>query len=151
VGRAGREGSCCCGSWDRLTGCCGSWDRLTACCGSWDRLTGCCRLDTRLAARLLTDTGTCHISCIRFGCFFPFLLRQFRCFRSGSDWILIQLGHWRAKMTYKKREKRVYISVPRAYEYLIGIISIFFENSWRYSRMNVCQRCQRHRRKKIKI
>ncbi len=39
------------------------------------------------------------------------------------------------------------ISVPRASEYLIGIISNFFENSRRYSRMNVCQRCQRHRQK----
>lgn len=47
VGSGGTEGSCCCCK--LLTG------------GSWDKLTGCCRLDTRLAARLLTDTdtGTC--------------------------------------------------------------------------------------------
>ncbi len=38
-----------------------------------------------------------------------------------------------------------------ASEYLLGIISNFFENSRRYSRMNVCQQCQRHRRKKTKF
>ncbi len=35
---------------------------------------------------------------------------------------------------------------PRAPEYSVGAVSIFFENSWRYWRMNVYHRCQRHRR-----
>ncbi len=37
---------------------------------------------------------------------------------------------------------------PRAPEYPIRTISNFFENSRRYSRMNVYRRCQRHQRKK---
>jgi hypothetical protein len=43
------------------------------------------------------------------------------------------------------------ISVPRAPEYPIRTISKFSENSRRYSRMNVYQQCQRHRRKKKKF
>ncbi len=42
-------------------------------------------------------------------------------------------------------------SAAQAPEYPIRTISNFFENSWRYSRINVYQRCQQHQRKKRKI
>ncbi len=61
---------------------------------------------------------------------------------------IVLKGVWHEIFNFRFFSK---ISVPRASEYLIGIISNFFENSRRYSRMNVCQRCQRHRRKKIKF
>ncbi len=38
-----------------------------------------------------------------------------------------------------------WISVPQAPKYSIGAILNFFENSRRYSRINVYHRCQRHR------
>ncbi len=38
-----------------------------------------------------------------------------------------------------------WISFPQACEYTITAISIFFENSRRYSRLKVHHRCQRHR------
>ncbi len=39
-----------------------------------------------------------------------------------------------------------WISVPQAHKYSIGAVLNFFENSRRYSRINVYHRCQRHRR-----
>jgi hypothetical protein len=40
-----------------------------------------------------------------------------------------------------------WISVPQAHKYSTGAVLNFFENSRRYSRINVYHRCQRHRRK----
>ncbi len=38
-----------------------------------------------------------------------------------------------------------WISFPQASDYNIRAVSIFFENSRRYSQLKVCHRCQRHR------
>ncbi len=42
-----------------------------------------------------------------------------------------------------------WISVPQAHKYSIGAVLNFFENSRRYSRINVFRRCKRHRRKAV--
>ncbi len=42
-----------------------------------------------------------------------------------------------------------WISVPQAPKYSIGAVLNFFENSGRYSQINVYHRCQRHRRKAV--
>ncbi len=42
-----------------------------------------------------------------------------------------------------------WISVPQAPKYSIGAVLNFFENSRRYSRINVYHRCKRHRRKAV--
>ncbi len=44
-----------------------------------------------------------------------------------------------------------WISFPRAPEYSIKTVSIFFENTRRYSQLKVCHRCQRHRWQMEKI
>ncbi len=44
-----------------------------------------------------------------------------------------------------------WISFPEAFEYTITVISNFFENSRRYSRLKVHHRCQRHRWQMEKI
>ncbi len=38
-----------------------------------------------------------------------------------------------------------WISFPQASDYTIRVVSIYFENSRRYSQLKVCHRCQRHR------
>ncbi len=43
-----------------------------------------------------------------------------------------------------------WISVPQAHKYSIRAVLNFFENSQRYSRINVYHRCQRHQRKVVK-
>ncbi len=42
-----------------------------------------------------------------------------------------------------------WISVPQAPKYSIGAVLNFFENSRRYSQINVYHRCQRHRQKAV--
>ncbi len=44
-----------------------------------------------------------------------------------------------------------WISFPQAPEYTIRVVSIFFENSWRYSQLKVHHRCRWHRWQMEKI
>ncbi len=66
-------------------------------------------------------------------------------FFPADPWIFHLKGVWHEIFAFRFFSL---INVPRAPEYPIRTISNFFENSRRYSRMNVYQRCQRHRRKK---
>jgi hypothetical protein len=61
-------------------------------------------------------------------------------------------GTIKGSLTWDFRHQIFFINqCPPGPEYPIRAISNFFENSQRYLRMNVHQRCQRHRQKKRKI
>ncbi len=59
----------------------------------------------------------------------------------------IMRHHWLKGVWHEIFDFRFFswISVPQASKYSIGAILNFFENSRRYSRINVYHRCQRHR------
>jgi hypothetical protein len=85
---------------------------------------------------------------------FPFPSFRDQEFREGEKCSVksLPLPRFKGSLT---RDFRLQVFVinqcPSAPEYPIWTISNFFENSWRYSRMNVYQRCQRHWRKKRKF